>query len=156
MKGRMNIDFSETYDQEDDVYYVSFKTGEPSFCVEVDDKLLLEVGMFTKLPTGFRMLNFHKSNVNSVQLDVMVRKVRSTIEESQESFPSIKQREAAVECIGKTSEVRRRHILITDGLPYSRSRQGRGQVIHAGHLFAHSEQDIGVSLDGRGALCDQK
>ena len=25
MKGAMNIDFSEKYDQEDDVYYVSFK-----------------------------------------------------------------------------------------------------------------------------------
>ncbi len=59
VKGQMNIDFSETYDQEDDVYYVTFKTGEPSYSVEVDDILLLEVGVFTNLPTGFRVLNFH-------------------------------------------------------------------------------------------------
>ena len=57
-KGQMNIDFSETYDQEDDIYYVTFNTGEPSYCTEVNDMLLLERGMFSNLPTGFRILNF--------------------------------------------------------------------------------------------------
>ena len=53
-----NVDVSEIYDAEGDTYYVTFKTGEPSYCVEVDDLLLLEVGLFTNLPTGFRILNF--------------------------------------------------------------------------------------------------
>jgi len=39
MKENKKTEFSEIYDQEDDIYYVSFKTGEPSFVVEVDDIL---------------------------------------------------------------------------------------------------------------------
>ena len=67
-EGYMNIDFNEYYDQDGDVYYVSFKTGEPSYVVEVDDILLLEVGLYTSLPTGFRILNYKKHNVVSVKL----------------------------------------------------------------------------------------
>jgi len=97
-KGAMNIDFSETYDKEDDVYYVTFKTGEPSYCLEVDDVLLLEVGMFSKLPTGFRILNFHKNNVQAVVgIDVngLIKKVKDAL--SKKSLPTIEQRQAVVE-----------------------------------------------------------
>jgi len=64
--GGMDIDFCESYDQEDDVYYVTFKTGEPSYVMEVDDILLLEIGMFTNEPTGFRILNFSKNKVGEI------------------------------------------------------------------------------------------
>lgn len=94
-KGIMNVDFSETYDQEDDIYYVTFKTGEPSYCVEVDDVLLLEVGLFTNLLTGFRILNFQKSNVRAVNLRVLIGKVKSAL--SKTTPPTARQREDAVE-----------------------------------------------------------
>jgi hypothetical protein len=55
-----DIELSERYDPEDDIYYVTVKTGEPSFVVEHDDKLLIENGFFTRMPTGFRILNFSK------------------------------------------------------------------------------------------------
>jgi len=73
--GMMNRDFDEVYDQEDDTYYVTFKTGEPSYCVEADDKIVLEVGFYTNLPTGFRILNFHKSKVKMVEFKKLVNKV---------------------------------------------------------------------------------
>ena len=95
-KGTMNINFSETYDQEDDTYYVTFMTGEPSYCVEIDDVLLLEVGVFTNLPTGFRILNFHKSNVKTVGFDVLIQKVKDILQESRGPIPTIFQRESAV------------------------------------------------------------
>ena len=34
--GKMNIPSSEVYDEGDDVYYVTFKTAEPSYCQEQD------------------------------------------------------------------------------------------------------------------------
>lgn len=91
-KGVMNIDFSETYDQEDDIYYVTFKTGEPSSCVEVDDELLLEVGLFTNLPTGFRILNFHKNKVKAL---VLIKKVKNAL--SKSTPPTVQQRQTAIE-----------------------------------------------------------
>jgi uncharacterized protein YuzE len=53
-------EISEQYDQESDVYYVTFKTGEPSIVKEHNDRLLVEVGIFTGFPTGFRILNYTK------------------------------------------------------------------------------------------------
>jgi hypothetical protein len=55
-----DIETSEHYDQEDDIYYVTVKTGEPSIVVEHDDHLLIEMGIFTRMPTGFRILNYAK------------------------------------------------------------------------------------------------
>ncbi len=98
--GAMNIDFSEHYDPEDDIYYVTFKTGEPSYCREIDDVLLLEVGIFTGYPTGFRILNFHKNQVGAVHvgsLSRLIKKLRETLDSVQKERPSLESREAQVE-----------------------------------------------------------
>ncbi len=97
IKGRMNMDFSETYDQEDDVYYVTFRIGDPSYCVEVDDILLLEVGVFTHTPTGFRILNFHKNDVKTVRIGGLIKKMKESLEEAEAARPRIEQRQQAVE-----------------------------------------------------------
>lgn len=93
--GMMNIDFEEVYDQEDDIYYVTFKTGEPSYCVEVDDKVLLEVGVFTKLTTGFRILNFRNSKVKMVKLKKLISKTMKSVY-SEKSTSVFQQRDALV------------------------------------------------------------
>ena len=98
IKGRMNIPFTQIYDPEDDVYYVTFKTGEPSYCEELDDVLLLERGVFTKLPTGFRILNYHKNPVKHVQIGVLVKLIKQTLENTKRDFPeTLRTRETQVE-----------------------------------------------------------
>jgi hypothetical protein len=96
MKDLVNSKCSELYDQEDDTYYVTFKTGEPSYCIELDDILLLEVGIFTNLPTGFRILNFQKNKVKAVKIKVqtLLDKVQSAI--SDKAQPTFNQRKAVV------------------------------------------------------------
>ena len=95
-KGSMNIDFSEKYDQEDDIYYVTFKTGEPSYVVEVDDVMLLEIGMYTKMPTGFRILNYNSHKISGVEF--IVKKVKQTIEKTARNIPQlIRKRENQIE-----------------------------------------------------------
>jgi len=93
--GMMNIDFEEVYDQEDDTYYVTFKTGEPSYCVEIDDKILLEIGLFTNLTTGFRILNYRKRNVKKVEFKKLINKAMKTVY-SEKAAPVFQQREALV------------------------------------------------------------
>src|SRR4051794_30251512 len=70
LQGMANADFSEHYDRECDIHYVTFKTGEPSYVMEIDDVLLVEVGMFTQTPTGFRILNFAKNKIGAVSVRV--------------------------------------------------------------------------------------
>lgn len=87
IKGNMNIDFSEYYDEEDDIYYVTFKTGEPSGIVELDDILLLEVGAFTGLPTGFRVLNYSRHKIDCIQ--IATKLVKTAISTAKKEFPSL-------------------------------------------------------------------
>lgn len=84
-KGKMNIAFEEDYDQEDDIYTVSFRSEEPSYVDEVEDNLLVEVGMFTGMPTGFRILNFKKANIGRV---VFEKAVTTIFESARDRFKS--------------------------------------------------------------------
>ena len=88
-------EMTERYDEENDVYYFTFKTGEPSYCVEVNDVLLLEIGMFTKLPTGFRILNMAKQETKRVPLDTVRKHLADVL--ASLSSPTMQDREAAVE-----------------------------------------------------------
>lgn len=94
-QGSMNLDFSETYDQENDTYYVTFKTGEPSYCIEVDDVILLEMGMFSNLPTGFRILNFAKNKVKRLELKVLIKNLQDSLRSVPP--PRSEERRAAIE-----------------------------------------------------------
>ena len=88
-------EMTELYDQENDVYYFTFKTGEPSYCVEVNDVLVLEIVLFTQLPTGFRILNMAKQETKRVTLET----VREYLDDVLRSLPTptLADREAAVE-----------------------------------------------------------
>jgi hypothetical protein len=90
------IECSEVYDQEDDTYYVTFKTGEPSYCIELDDICLLEVGVFTNLPTGLRILNFHRHKLENIKINirVLLDKVKTVL--SDRPQPTFNQRNAVV------------------------------------------------------------
>ena len=91
---KANIDVTEYYDQESDVYYVTFKTGEPSYSQEIDDILVLDMGMFTNLPTGFRILNFKKHVHDKVT--VFVKKIHKIIEQNFRLKDILKTREQQV------------------------------------------------------------
>ncbi len=74
------------YDNEADVLYVSFGTGEPSYCDPLNDFLFLELGMFTNQLTGFRVIQARKRNIKEI-----VRKIQNTIH--QRTIEEIQQRQ---------------------------------------------------------------
>ncbi|MDP2928665.1 MAG: hypothetical protein Q8O01_01195 [Candidatus Omnitrophota bacterium] len=92
--GNMDIPFSEVYNEEDDVYYVTFNTSEPSYCQEIDDILIMELGLFTHLPTGFRILNFSKNRVKIVKFSVLLKKIKEALQDVD--LPRLKDRETQV------------------------------------------------------------
>jgi len=55
LRQKENIHFD--YDDDADVMYVSFGTNEPSHSEHVNDFVLLDIGLFTGLPTGFSILH---------------------------------------------------------------------------------------------------
>lgn len=94
-KTTANIDLSENYDQEEDVYYVTFKTNEPSYVMEVDDVLLWEMGIFSNMPTGFRILNFSKNPKIKIHI---AREVKKAFSSAERQFTSVSRlREVQIE-----------------------------------------------------------
>lgn len=60
------------YDREGDVLYISLGTGEPSYCEEFDDVVLVERGFYSNQITGFRVLG---ASQRKVKMGVVLKKV---------------------------------------------------------------------------------
>jgi len=86
-----------SYDDEADVLYVSFVIDEPSYCEPLSSFLLLELGMFTNQPTGFRVIQPRKRNIKKIvftiekritkdlqQREKIVRKTLRQVEKTKE------------------------------------------------------------------------
>ena len=58
------------YDDEADVLYVTFGTDEPSYCEPLSNFLLLELGIFTNQPTGFRVIQPCERNIRKIVVRV--------------------------------------------------------------------------------------
>ncbi len=89
---------AQVYDAEEDIYYVSFETGEPSYAEEIDDDIVIELGIFTNMPTGFRILNF-KSLTKKVELEMkqMQKKIQRAMNAVRKEYPAnFRQRENQV------------------------------------------------------------
>ncbi len=80
------------YDEAEDVLYAVFGTNEPSYCVEVDDTLLIELGVFSHVITGFRILDFkkHKVEIKSIIQDVTARLLVLVLQEMNRSIEKSK------------------------------------------------------------------
>ncbi len=86
--------WEEVYDHENDVYYLSFGTGEPSYCVEVDDSLLIEIGLYSGLPTGYRLLNKTKISTQPTPKAEVIKRISEVL--GSLSTPTMSDRETAV------------------------------------------------------------
>jgi uncharacterized protein YuzE len=75
MARRPQITFE--FDEESDVLYISLNTGEPSFCEEIDDILLVEKGFYSGLVTGFRILDVKERGIEGVELKLLIQAFRT-------------------------------------------------------------------------------
>jgi hypothetical protein len=80
--------FEDVYDNEDDIYYVSFKTNEPSYVEEVDEIFMLEIGMFSGMITGFRVLGYSKHK-DKIEFGVVKKEMVKRIESTKKCFPTV-------------------------------------------------------------------
>ena len=83
MATKKAIKATHRYDKEADVLYVTFGDDEPTYVDNIDDVLLIEVGCFSGLPKGFRILGLRENQVQAVGMVVMKKinkQVRSLME----------------------------------------------------------------------------
>jgi hypothetical protein len=92
------INITHSYDEGADVLYVRISGDqEPTFVENVDDVLLLEVGWFSGLPKGFRVLGPKYHDIQSVtagirqikkQVHQLMEQRRKAIKEQEPVFAS--------------------------------------------------------------------
>ena len=72
------------YDKESDVLYVNFGEKEPTYVENIDDFLLLEIGWFSSLPRGFRIIGPRYHNVSSVKLTMVIKRIQKQVRQLME------------------------------------------------------------------------
>lgn len=78
------IKITHSYDKESDVLYVRFGSDEePAFVENLDDFLLLEIGWFSGLPKGFRILGPKYHKIESISTTI-VKRVKKEVRELME------------------------------------------------------------------------
>ena len=93
------------YDKDADVLYVSFGIEEPSYCESLNSFILLELGAFTRQPTGFRVIQPGKRDINKMTVKVgkiIQRRIKTIEKELQNSEEVVKN---AIKQIGQMKEL---------------------------------------------------
>lgn len=78
------ISIRHHYDKESDVLYVHFGENEPTHVENVDDFLLVEIGWFSGLPRGFRIIGPRYHKVSSFELTMVVKQIKKQVRELME------------------------------------------------------------------------
>ena len=80
-----NIDIRHSYDKDADILYVRLGDDqEPTFVENVDDILLLEIGWFSGLPKGFRILGPKYHNISSISATI-VKRIKKNLRQLMEN-----------------------------------------------------------------------
>jgi hypothetical protein len=92
------------YDSQADVLYVGFGDAEPVFTEDVDDNetILLEIGVFSGLPRGFRIIGPKKHNIKQLGFQVWIQPVKARMKSLlEERIQGLRRQEPDLERIAE-------------------------------------------------------
>ena len=67
------IEISFNYDRRADILYITFGDDEPVYTDDMDGLIMLEIGWFSGLPKGLRIIGAKAHNLRSVKLNILAR-----------------------------------------------------------------------------------
>ena len=73
------------YDSDADILYISFADDEPTYTESVDDILYLEVGCFSGIPKGFRIMSPMARKLE-IDITTIVKHLRQVVEHRREEL----------------------------------------------------------------------
>jgi len=80
MAEKMNITYH--YDEYADILYIDFGSDEPCFTEDINGFLMIDIGWFSKLPRGAKIISPKAHKVKSVK--IMVQQIERTCRELME------------------------------------------------------------------------
>ena len=72
--GNKELKVDHHYDKEADVLYVTFGSDEPAYTKNVDDFLMLDIGWFSGLPQGFRIIGPKSHGLQGIKFKAVIKK----------------------------------------------------------------------------------
>ncbi|OHB77827.1 MAG: hypothetical protein A2Z34_10510 [Planctomycetes bacterium RBG_16_59_8] len=92
-------------DKRADIVYLTLGTGEPSYCEEFDDFVLIERGIYSQLITGVRILNFSKTKSGTIEFNgKTVKRLLIREREAFQRLPHMEDRSQRISRLLKTIE----------------------------------------------------
>ena len=102
--GNRRFKVDHHYDKEADVLYITFGSDEPAYTENVDDFLMLDIGWFSGLPQGFRIIGPKSHDLQGIKFKAIIKKAekrfhtvmenrRKEIKEQEPIFNKILQKE---------------------------------------------------------------
>lgn len=92
--GNSEIQIDHHYDDEADVLYFTFGSNEPCYTENIDDFLMVEIGWFSRLPRGFRILGPKVHNLKDVAFQAVIKRAgKQFIEMMEERRKEIEEQE---------------------------------------------------------------
>lgn len=88
------------YDSLADVFYFSFGESEPVFTEELDDNemILMEIGIFSGLPKGFRIVGLKKNKMAASELLKHIKSIKAKMNSIlEERIRGLRQQEPILE-----------------------------------------------------------
>jgi len=75
------ISVKHHYDKEADLLYVHFGDNEPTYVENIDDFLLIEIGWFSGLPKGLRIIGLKYHNISALKLTMVAKQIKKQVRE---------------------------------------------------------------------------
>jgi hypothetical protein len=92
--GNSVIHVEHHYDEQADVLYFTFGGDEPCYTENIDDFLMIEIGWFSRLPRGFRILGPKGHNLKGIAFQTVIRRAgKQLIEMMEERRKEIEEQE---------------------------------------------------------------
>ncbi len=70
------INITKHYDKDADILYIDFGSDEPCYTEDVDGFLMIDIGWFSKLPRGIKIISPKTHKVKSVKM--VITKIEKT------------------------------------------------------------------------------
>jgi len=82
---KRQLKVTQHYDDEAKVLYVAFGNDEPAYTETIDDTFMLEIGWFSGLPQGIRVVVPQKKKIKSVDVTLVIQQLKQKVRSLMES-----------------------------------------------------------------------
>ncbi len=76
---KRQLKVNQHYDDEANVLYIAFGSDEPTYTENIDDIFMLEIGWFSRLPQGIRVVLPQGKKLKTVEMTLVINQMKKKV-----------------------------------------------------------------------------